>query len=71
MQLLGFPELVVICTVTVLVFWGNKIPEAARVLNEAIANFRGGPRSPSHPIPGDDSKHLRRKLGRSDDASRR
>jgi Sec-independent protein translocase protein TatA len=69
MQQLGFPELIVFCTVAALLFWGNKIPQVARTLNEAIANFRGGPRSPSHPIPADDSKFLNRRIGRSDDKS--
>jgi Sec-independent protein translocase protein TatA len=69
MQQLGFPELVVVCSVAALLCWGNKIPEVARTLNEAISNFRGGPRSPSHPIPADDSKFLNRKIGRSNDKS--
>jgi Sec-independent protein translocase protein TatA len=73
MQQLGFPELVLFCTVAILLFWGNKIPDFARNLNDAIANFRGnfrgGPGSPSHPIPADDSKHLNRKIRRAKDKS--
>jgi Sec-independent protein translocase protein TatA len=73
MQQIGFPEVIVICTVAALLCWGNRIPEVALTLNEAIANFRGnfrgGPGSPSHPIPADDSKLLNRKIARSDDKS--
>jgi Sec-independent protein translocase protein TatA len=69
MQQLGLPELFLFCTVAVLLCWGNKIPDVARKLNEAVTNFRGGPGSPSHPIPADDSKLLNRKIGRSDDKS--
>jgi len=65
MQQIGFPEFVVFCTVAVLLFWGNKIREAALKLREALTNFRGGPGSPCHPIPADDSKLLNRKIGRS------
>ena len=65
----GFPEFVVFCTVAVLLFWENKIPEAALKLREAPTNFRGGPGSPSDPIPADDSKLLNRKIDRSDDES--
>jgi Sec-independent protein translocase protein TatA len=72
-QQLGFPEVVVFCTVAVLLLWGNKIPDLARNLNEAMdnfrGNFRGGPGSPSHPIPADDSKLLNRKIGRASDKS--
>ena len=64
-QQLGFPELVVFCTVAILLFWGEKIPEVARKLNEGLNNFRGGPGSPSHPLPADDSKHLNRRIRRS------
>jgi Sec-independent protein translocase protein TatA len=73
MQQIGFPELILFSTVAVLLCWGNKIPGVALKLNEAIANFRGnfrgGPGSPSHPIPADDSKLLNRKIRRSDDKS--
>ena len=69
MQQFGLPELVVVCTVTILLCWGNKISDLARNLNEAIdnfrGNFRGGPGSLSHPIPANDSKLLNRKIHRS------
>jgi Sec-independent protein translocase protein TatA len=75
MQQIGFPEVVLICTVAVLLCWGNKVPELALMLNEALTKFRGGPGSPSHPIPADDSRLLNRKIGdpdeKSDKASRR
>jgi Sec-independent protein translocase protein TatA len=62
MQQLGFPELVLFCTVAILLFWGDKIPDVARKLNEGLNNFRGGPGSPSHPIPANDSSLLNRKI---------
>jgi Sec-independent protein translocase protein TatA len=69
-QQIGFPELVVFGTVAVLLLWGSRIPEAAMKLNEAlnetINKFRGGPGSPSHPIPADDSKLLNRKTASLD-----
>jgi hypothetical protein len=64
MQLIGFPDLVVFGTVAVLLLWGKRIPEVALKLKEAF-NSRGGPGSPSHPIPADDSRFLNRKIGRS------
>jgi len=63
------PEVVVFCTVAVLLFWGNKIPVVALKLNEAITKFRGGPGSPSHPIPANDSMLLNRKIRRSKESS--
>jgi hypothetical protein len=35
--------------------------QLADALNEAFNNFRGGPRPPSHPLPGDDAFIVRRK----------
>jgi Sec-independent protein translocase protein TatA len=66
MQHIGFPELVVIFTVAALLFWGKNIPDIALNLKEALNNLRGGPGSPSHPLPANDSKLLNRKRRRSD-----
>ncbi len=38
---LGFPELMVILVVAVLLFGGKKIPELAKGLGEGIKNFKG------------------------------
>ncbi|MGA2212361.1 MAG: twin-arginine translocase TatA/TatE family subunit [Bryobacteraceae bacterium] len=37
---IGFPELVVILVVAVLLFGGKKIPELAKGLGEGIKNFK-------------------------------
>jgi sec-independent protein translocase protein TatA len=40
MQSLGFPELLVILGVAVLLFGGKKIPELAKGLGEGIRHFK-------------------------------
>jgi sec-independent protein translocase protein TatA len=40
MRSIGFPELVVILIVFVLLFGGKKIPEMAKGLGEGIRNFK-------------------------------
>ncbi len=37
---LGFPELIVICVVALLVFGPKKLPEAGKALGQAIRGFR-------------------------------
>jgi sec-independent protein translocase protein TatA len=37
---IGFPELVLIFIIVLLIFGGKKIPELARGLGEGIRNFR-------------------------------
>ncbi len=41
---LGFPELLLIAVVFVLVFGGGKLPQLGRGLGEGIRNFREGMR---------------------------
>ena len=53
----GFPELIVVLVVAILLIWGNKFGMAIQAIRDM---FRGGPRPPSHPLPGDDSKILNR-----------
>ena len=40
MQSLGFPEILVILGVAVLLFGGKKIPELAKGLGQGIRNFK-------------------------------
>jgi sec-independent protein translocase protein TatA len=49
MRSLGFPELLVILGVAVLLFGGKKIPEVAKGLGEGIRNFKTA-------LKGDDDK---------------
>jgi len=49
MRSLGFPELLVILGVAVLLFGGKKIPEVAKGLGEGIRNFKAA-------LKGDDNK---------------
>jgi Sec-independent protein translocase protein TatA len=66
MQHLGVSELILFGTVAVLLLWGSKIPQVASMLIAALENIRrGGPGSPSHPIPADDSRILNRKNRKS------
>ena len=50
MRSLGFPELLVILGVAVLLFGGKKIPEVAKGLGEGIRNFKSA-------LKGDDDEH--------------
>jgi sec-independent protein translocase protein TatA len=51
METIGFPELLVILGVAVLLFGGKKIPELAKGLGEGIRNFKtalkGDPEAPA------------------------
>src|SRR6266702_3691225 len=53
MRSIGFPELLVILGVAVLLFGGKKIPEVAKGLGEGIRNFKtalkGEPDKPATP----------------------
>jgi sec-independent protein translocase protein TatA len=49
MRSIGFPELLVILGVAVLLFGGKKIPEVAKGLGEGIRNFKSA-------MKGDEAK---------------
>jgi len=51
---IGFPELMVILVVAVLLFGGKKIPELAKGLGEGIRNFKDSLKDPN--APPDDKK---------------
>jgi len=53
MRSIGFPELVVILVVALLLFGGKKIPEIAKGLGEGIRNFKQSVKGDEHP---DDKK---------------
>ena len=52
---IGFPELVVILVVAVLLFGGKKLPELAKGLGEGIKNFKTA-RKDDDPKPNVDEK---------------
>lgn len=43
---IGFPELILIFVICLLIFGGKKIPELARGLGEGIRNFREAVHTP-------------------------
>jgi sec-independent protein translocase protein TatA len=53
---IGFPELVVILVVAVLLFGGKKIPEVAKGLGEGIKNFKNALKSDENDKKDDDKK---------------
>ncbi|HTR37476.1 MAG TPA: hypothetical protein VMH80_16335 [Bryobacteraceae bacterium] len=55
---IGFPEFVVVLVIVALLLYGRFGP-AFRDM------FRGGPRPPSHPLPGDDSRFLTRRRSKA------
>ncbi len=53
---IGFPELVVILVVAVLLFGGKKIPEVAKGLGEGIKNFKNALKTDENDKKDDDKK---------------
>jgi sec-independent protein translocase protein TatA len=47
---IGWPELLVIGIVFIVLFGANKIPDAAKGLGEAIRNFKGAIKSESQDL---------------------
>ena len=50
-----------------IVFFGRSLSDA---LIEALSNFRGGPRPPTHPLPANDGSLLLRRRARKSKAWR-
>jgi len=55
---IGFPELVVILVVAVLLFGGQKIPEVAKGLGEGIKNFKNALKTDDHEQKVDEKKQV-------------
>ncbi len=58
---IGFPELLVILVIALLVFGGKRLPEVARGLGEAIREFQKALRGSDH--GGGEEKNTDRSLG--------
>lgn len=39
---IGFPELLIVLAIVILIFGANKLPQLGRGLGESIRNFKGG-----------------------------
>ena len=55
---IGFPELVVILVVAVLLFGGKKIPEVAKGLGEGVKNFKNALKTDDHEQKVDEKKQV-------------
>ena len=53
----GLPEVFVVLVVAMLLLFGGKVDKIGPAIRDLL---RGGPRPPSHPLPGDDSVILNR-----------
>jgi Sec-independent protein translocase protein TatA len=67
---IGILELVVILAIATFLFCGGKLREIVYAIEDALSNFRGGPGSPSHPIPANDSRLLNRRRVSSKNSAR-
>jgi TatA/E family protein of Tat protein translocase len=62
---MGTPELLLVFILALILFGPKRLPDLARELGEALRNFRGGgPPSPMHPVPSNDSALLCRRRAR-------
>jgi sec-independent protein translocase protein TatA len=53
---LGFPEILVICAVAVLLFGSKKIPELAKGMGEGIKNFKAALKEEEKSAPVEEKK---------------
>jgi hypothetical protein len=58
---IGTQELLLVLAVAGLLFIGANFRELYARVYDAISNLRGGPGSPNHPLPADDSRVLTRR----------
>jgi hypothetical protein len=65
---MGVPEFIVVAALVMLLIGGHQIGKLGQGLSEGIQNFKdalgGGPRPPTHPLPGDDSVIVNRRRSR-------
>jgi sec-independent protein translocase protein TatA len=65
---MGSPEVILLVALVMLLVGGRHIATLGRGLGEGIEAFKdalgGGPQSPNHPLPGNDSKILNRRRSR-------
>ncbi len=61
MESIGWPELLVIGIVFIVLFGANKIPEAAKGLGEAIRNFKSAVKSGSEAVQNE-AAELQKKI---------
>lgn len=57
----GAAELLLMFALGLLLFGPKSPQEIAAIIRNGIDKFRGGPGSPSHPIPANDSRVINRK----------
>jgi hypothetical protein len=55
---MGLPEILVLASLAILCFGGRRLSDLADELRDALNNFRGGPPTPMHPSPANDSALL-------------
>lgn len=61
MKSIGWPELLIILVIAAFVFRLSRTGDVINALIHLAERFRGGgPGSPSHPVPADDSTLVRR-----------
>jgi len=52
---LGWPEILIIAGIVIVLFGGRRLADAGRGLGEAIRNFREGMKGEDAPKPGGDT----------------
>jgi sec-independent protein translocase protein TatA len=52
---LGWPEILIIAVIVIVLFGGRRLADAGRGMGEAIRNFREGMKGDEPPKPGGDA----------------